>query len=170
MKTVIHHSAYSYKRIDNQFDLINDWHKNRIWGKDMNGDDIYCNESDLGFYSQYHYIIERNGDIRKPRQDYEPAWHSGSFAVNMNSIAICLVGNFEISEPTTAQLRSLVLVLKGLKKKHKSIEILGHKDVKPTACPGRNLYNKLPQIKQILSVHKNSWWWIWTRKFLDLIK
>lgn len=66
------------------------------------------------------------------------------------SIGICLVGNFEQSEPTRAQRASLQRLLAVLQRRYAiaSSRVQGHSDVHPghTACPGRALRALLAQV------------------------
>lgn len=65
--------------------------------------------------------------------------HAGKREYNEHGIGIALVGNFEKHPPTPAQLRALKTLLDFLTKKYgiDSKKILGHKDIKATACPGK---------------------------------
>ena len=59
---------------------------------------------------------------------------------NIHSIGICLIGNFENTTPTEKQWKSLVKLVKFLQQRYHipSTRICGHRDVKPTKCPGTN--------------------------------
>ncbi len=94
----------------------------------------------------YHYVIGNgtysgDGEVEEGR----PSWARGAHAKggNADSLGICLVGNFEDSEPTAAQLGSLGRLLRGLVRLHrlKPEDVVLHRDVGTcrTACPGRNL-------------------------------
>lgn len=59
--------------------------------------------------------------------------------------SICFVGNYEIHEPTTAQLataRAIIAAGRG-DTWERSAKVFGHRDIKSTACPGRNVYKHL---------------------------
>jgi hypothetical protein len=60
---------------------------------------------------------------------------------NKNAIGICLIGDFNVAEPTIKQLASLKNLLRTLKKEFNIVNenILFHKEVKPTECPGKNV-------------------------------
>jgi len=55
-------------------------------------------------------------------------------------IGICLVGNFDVTRPTEAQMQSLVRLVRFLKDRYNISRnhIYGHGQLKPTDCPGRN--------------------------------
>jgi N-acetylmuramoyl-L-alanine amidase len=58
---------------------------------------------------------------------------------NEFGIGICLVGNFEHRPPTKAQMKTLAWLVKKLQTEHgiASADVVGHRHVKSTACPGR---------------------------------
>ena len=72
----------------------------------------------------------------------------GAHCENYNSVSIgiCLEGNFEIEQPTEKQLTSLSELIQYLKKKYGNVQIVGHRDLNATACPGKNLYSKLGSV------------------------
>ena len=58
---------------------------------------------------------------------------------NEYGIGICLVGNFDTARPTAKQMQSLEkLVVYLMQTYHISPQdVIGHRDTKPTDCPGR---------------------------------
>ena len=92
----------------------------------------------------YHYYINKKGIIYRGR----PEKYSGSHAIDYNSISIgvCLSGNFEEEKPNVNQITSLIELLYYLRTKYSNTEIVGHRDLNATACPGKNLYSKLGSI------------------------
>ncbi|WBQ04089.1 N-acetylmuramoyl-L-alanine amidase [Kribbella sp. CA-293567] len=114
---------------------------------------------DLG----YNFLVDRFGRAFEGR--YGGAQlpvlgaHTGAF--NANSFGVSLIGNFDQVAPpapmleTTARIiawkldanyRSpLTTVVLAGSKLH---TVSGHRDTKATACPGKNLYSKLPWLKQ----------------------
>lgn len=129
MKTsriIWHHSAADSPTP--QFAAINDWHKARSFPL-----------SSLGFYVGYHYVIEKDGTVTQARKDTEIGAHDTG--ENMDSIGICLVGDFTISRPTLAQEKSFALLLRQLMLKYNisvnSIE--PHRRDDATECPGKSM-------------------------------
>ena len=92
----------------------------------------------------YHFYIDKQGVIWRGR----PEEMSGSHALDYNSVSIgiCLSGNFEIEQPTDNQLKSLSELLQHLKQKYGNVQVVGHRDLNATACPGKNLYSKLGSV------------------------
>ncbi len=92
----------------------------------------------------YHFIIDRKGNLYEgrplsapgeTRTDYDPKGH----------LLICLLGDFNVQEPTEEQLSTLKMLL------HFCLEtfhltaaaVKGHRDFAHTDCPGKNLYRLL---------------------------
>lgn len=99
----------------------------------------------------YHFYITAKGEIGEGRElqyigdsntPYDPTGHA----------LIVLEGNFEVEPVTDAQLQSLQKLILSLSKKYgiTSEKISGHKDNADTLCPGKNLYELIPNLKQFL--------------------
>ena len=117
IRAIIHHSASG----DVSAATIHGWHLNRGW-------------SGIG----YHFVIREGGSIERGRPLWAIGSHSGP-AGNGDSIGIVLAGNFETGKPTSAQMDSLVWLIKDhLKPRFGNIDVMGHSDVMATACPGKN--------------------------------
>ncbi len=59
--------------------------------------------------------------------------------------SICFAGNYDIHEPTKQQLataRAIIAAGRG-ETWAKAAKVFGHRDIKQTACPGRNVYKHL---------------------------
>src|SRR5688572_30035149 len=98
----------------------------------------------------YHFVIGNgtdtaNGGIevgsRWPKQKQGAHCKTPNNEFNDRGIGICLVGNFDQSRPTDAQLKSLAKLVAHLQKTYRipAERIIGHGDAKATECPGRNL-------------------------------
>ena len=103
----------------------------------------------------YHFYIRKDGTIYKGRDEK----YAGAHCENYNSVSlgICLEGNFEIEKPTDNQLKSLSELLQHLKQKYGNVQVVGHRDLNATACPGKNLYSKLEILKNNLDVSKDEY-------------
>lgn len=129
MKTnriIWHHSAAESPTP--QFAAINEWHKARAFPL-----------SSLGYYVGYHYVIEKDGSVIQARKDAEIGAHDTG--ENMDSIGICLVGDFTNSRPTLAQEKSFASLLRKLMLTYNisvnSIE--PHRRDDTTECPGLSM-------------------------------
>lgn len=98
--------------------------------------------------------------------DYASAAHA--LWNNKSTVGVSMMGNFEVNQPKEAQIQAVTAVTKALSKKYgidisgestghiecKSAEscllkdyptknLIGHRDVGYTSCPGWNMYNVL---------------------------
>lgn len=96
----------------------------------------------------YHYIVRKDGTVEQGR----PHWMVGAHAYGHNShtIGIHVCGNFEIGEPTDAQIESTAMLLANLCTDYGLTidrdSIVGHRELMPTACPGANLFAQMDTI------------------------
>lgn len=103
---------------------IRAWHKAKGW-------------SDIG----YHWVVLLDGTVQMGRMEGMPGAHVAGH--NANSIGVVYVGGIDKNTfrpkdtRTAAQKKSLVSILKELKKRYPKAEVLGHRDFKGVAkaCP-----------------------------------
>jgi hypothetical protein len=92
----------------------------------------------------YHFIIDLEGNVYEGRStdwvgdtatEYDPS----------DQVLICVLGNYEIQQPSEKQLDSISQLMVWIMKKHniKRTSIAAHKDLAKTVCPGKNLYHFL---------------------------
>lgn len=87
----------------------------------------------------YHYYIRKDGSIWRGRPEQWVGSHAGSSNdYNKHSIGICFEGNFEVEPMTDAQVQSGRELIADIESRYSIYQILGHKDVAKTACPGKN--------------------------------
>lgn len=96
------------------------------------------------YHIGYHYVIREDGVIEPGRPEHCPGAHSKA---HNDYLGICLVGDFSPehnphfwtpSEPTEAQLQSLVWLCERLMAKYQipPERVVRHCDLRDTACPG----------------------------------
>lgn len=125
---VIHHTASSAGSVES----IHEAHIGRGWdgigyhflignGKGMDDGEV---QSTFRWREQIH-----GAHAKSPNNEY-----------NEYGIGICLVGNFEESDPSDAQLASVKRLVSILKHEYQltGAQVIAHRDVKATACPGKN--------------------------------
>ena len=130
---VVHHTASEKGNVES----INEEHQKK---KDAKGNPW------LGI--GYHFLIGNGNGM--PDGEIEPTFrwrqqlqgaHAGSSdpVYNQKGVGICLVGNFENHAPSAKQLTSLKKLIKSLKGTYKisSKDVIGHRDVRATECPGK---------------------------------
>lgn len=87
----------------------------------------------------YHYIIDRAGRVIEGRPiQYQGAHVSEN---NPHNLGILVLGNFEEQKPSNIQVKSLGKFARLMMKTHNvsASQVLTHREINPTACPGRNL-------------------------------
>ena len=89
----------------------------------------------------YHFLIGRNGVIFEGRPLAWRGAHCGG-ANNQHNVGVTIIGYWEDRLPSAQQLSSLEKFLDQLREKHgiPMHECYGHRDWKPTLCPGSALY------------------------------
>ena len=123
---IVHHSAA--KAPSPQFAAINQWHKQRGFPL-----------STLGFYVGYHAVIEGDGTLRAARIDTER--DADTLGHNFDSLSVCLVGNFDTTTPTTAQIGALGALLSAWCKAWSidASRIYPHRKFQAKSCYGAKL-------------------------------
>jgi hypothetical protein len=85
----------------------------------------------------YHFVIMPSGRVYSGRPPGTVGAHAhGS---NSDSIGIALAGDFERERPHPAAIRSLRSLAEHLAPTGRSLPLIAHGDLTPTACPGRLL-------------------------------
>lgn len=133
---VVHHTATS--RDSTRYNTINYNHKQR-WNRKT--------RSSLGEYCGYHYFIEGSGKLTQARKDTEIGAHTKGY--NRGTIGIGLSGHFDQEKLSMGQLEALTALLDekvALYRLDKS-KIVGHKELKETSCPGKNMMEFLKNYK-----------------------
>lgn len=98
----------------------------------------------------YHFVIGNGTDTGNGQIEVGPRWPKQKWGAHAKTadnrfndygIGICLVGNFDTERPTPQQLQALARLNAYLMKKYQisASNVVGHRDTKPTDCPGRHL-------------------------------
>ncbi len=98
----------------------------------------------------YHFVIGNGTETGDGQVEIGPRWPKQKWGAhdktpdnryNDFGIGICLVGNFDATRPTTAQMQSTAKLVAYLMKTYKitPANIVGHGDTKATDCPGKNM-------------------------------
>lgn len=111
--------------------------------------------------NSYHFIVSKEGHIITWKPENLVIGHCGfdgytysDEPCNFNSLAVCFLGNFEIEEVPKIQLEVGKVLIKSLVKKYKIKDVVGHRDIISTSCPGKNLYKLIPEIKEEIMIDK----------------
>ena len=128
---VVHHVGNINRDIDTQ--TIHRWHIANGWAG--------CG---------YHYVVRKDGTIERGRPFEMVGAHC--YHNNAYTVGICVVGNFEIAEPTYAQYRSTEQLISAISKMYgfspNENTVFGHRDLSDTLCPGKYFYQVLPEVIQ----------------------
>ncbi len=128
---VIHHSATNYGNAA----IFDKWHKENHNWNGVGYDFVIGNGTD-----------STNGEVEVTFRwrEQQTGAHCGGTQnnwANEEAVGICLVGNFNETEPSERQMQSLVKLVRFLQKRYgiNKNRIFGHKDTPgahPTECPG----------------------------------
>lgn len=139
---LIHHSATQAGSVQ----VIHEDHRQR---KDAAGN------SWLGI--GYHFVIGNGNGMLDGAIEPTFRWneqlhgaHSGNAMFNSRGIGICLIGDFEKTPPSRAQMESVRELVRVLATRHgiTRANLMGHEAVKATACPGK--YFPLKELRMVL--------------------
>jgi len=84
----------------------------------------------------YHYFVSKLGGIYLGRPENVMGAHAESH--NDHTIGICAEGDFEKETMPTPQKKAIIALVKDILARHPGVEIVGHRDLNATLCPGRN--------------------------------
>ncbi len=108
----------------------------------------------------YNYVIDEKGQIYEGRQGGRGVVGGHAYCNNVGTMGIALMGNFELEQPSQAQVQSLQWLLKELSDtydinpdvgvvhhgKKFVTPYVGHRDLVSTDCPGYYMYNAMGQV------------------------
>ncbi len=128
---MIHHSATA----SGNAHTIDQLHKDRQW-------------DGLG----YHFVINNGNGADNGKVEVGYRWKNQEKGAhcrvhpndnnywNEHTIGICLIGNFEFSQPSQSQYNSLAQLVKFLQDRYNipTSQIVGHNHAKVTKCPGKH--------------------------------
>lgn len=125
--------------------------------------------SDIG----YNFLVDRFGRIWEGRYGGvdRPVVGAHTLGYNDYAFAMSAIGNYETAEPSAAVLQAYgrlfawKLSLHGVSARSTSQQvgptifqaINGHRDAASTACPGANLYARLPEIRDLAAAAQQGW-------------
>jgi N-acetyl-anhydromuramyl-L-alanine amidase AmpD len=92
----------------------------------------------------YHFLIDVKGQILQVNELTTISWHTSG--QNTRSIGICLIGNFDEISPSKAHYKSLIYLIRYLRKKLGPLEIAGHNEYANKSCPGDQIDWELIQL------------------------
>ncbi len=96
----------------------------------------------------YHLIVDYSGRVWEGRSLAFEGAHTMN--ANTGNIGIMLLGNFEKQAPSPAQVAAMddLVVLLRRQYRIRPSRVYGHRDLSPSACPGRRLYPYVAQLRR----------------------
>jgi hypothetical protein len=154
---VIPRSAWNTARPGRNLNAMNGI--SRVTVHHMGGDPVWATDttatyatltSILGGHRQrgwadigYHYIIDRAGRVIEGR----PVQYQGAHVSenNEHNLGIMLLGNFDQQSPSSAQVNAAHAFIRQMLAQHRvsTSRLYTHRELKPTACPGRSLQSHM---------------------------
>lgn len=144
---VLHHTASDAGDVESI-------HNAHLKNKDKNG------KHWLGI--GYHFVIGNgrgmdDGEIEPTFRwkQQMPGAHAGVNEYNQRGIGIVLIGNFEKSQPTPRQLKSVKELVAVLAREYAihAEHVIGHGDIKATECPGQ--FFPLSNVRASVAAHNS---------------
>lgn len=125
---------------------------------DLSAEQLHRSHQNLGWAGVgYHFIVRKDGTVELGRPDWAVGAHAEGF--NSKSIGIHVCGNFDMAEPTEAQINALQQLIADICDAYGLIAsadiVVGHRDLMATACPGKNLYKQLDTIRGNAEWYRN---------------
>lgn len=138
---VVHHSGNGIKNLDD----IDRIHRARGWAGGCGYDYVIDKKGSLEISSRWdrkYHLIGAHCHIRGDRYN---TW-------NRIALSVCVVGDFRKEHPTPIQNKTLLKFLLRETKKFNipPYRILTHREIKNTACPGKNLQVSIDIIRKEL--------------------
>ena len=137
---IVHHTASKTTPGSQQIHGVDNFHRDKDW--DAGPGVAKAKKSRLGFFVQYHYFIEENGQVIKTADHDENRWHAAE--QNDTAIGVCLAGSFDPggnAAPSAAQTAALQKLLREIANTEniKPERIFPHRKYASKSCYGRNL-------------------------------
>ena len=117
--------------------------------KDINKNHVEKGWDGIG----YHFYIRKDGTIYRGRPEETIGAHV--YQRNRDTLGICLEGNFENEKPSDSQIESLVKLSSDMIMKYNIEDLMGHKDLYNTLCPGKGFDLEYVKLKVADEVIKN---------------
>lgn len=109
---------------------------------------------------QYHFLVDKDWTITQNRWLEQVSYHASNYPINMASIAVSFMGNYDNEMPTKEQRNAAIKIIKDIKNKiNKNVVIKWHKDFHNTRCPWKNLYPLLNKMMQEVNETIKKWFY-----------
>ena len=126
---------------DNPFQVVPAWQRDHMWGDHE--------WSDVAYQEIFSCAREYDGWVFEGRGFGFIGGATGD-PEDRRSLSVCVIGNFERDHPTPAVLESIAQRLAysvKIGRLTRGFVLKGDRDANATACPGINLYRRIPEIR-----------------------
>ena len=125
---------------------------------DLSAEQIHRSHQNMGWAGiGYHFVVRKDGTVELGRPVDCIGAHAEGF--NYCSIGVHVCGNFDLAEPTEAQINALPMLLADICDAYgltaSDSVVMGHRDLMATECPGNNLYKQLDTIRGNAEWYRN---------------
>lgn len=149
-KIIVHHPDYPFssETAEQRFNRMKNWHLQRDGG-------TWAGLS-------YHFGINQDGKIYQLNNLTDitfQAGHSNPFSIGIMVDGCFFTGHSHYNQPTPQQIQSLKELCDYLVNIFPNTDwddIVGHKDVSATSCPGDLLYSHLPEVRDYIKNSANN--------------
>lgn len=125
---VLHHASAKNCTVND----VHRWHINNGW-------------AGIG----YHFFVDKNGNVFEGRPVDKVGSHCSGH--NQSTIGICAEGQFETETMTVSQKMAIAELLNYVQGLYPQAVVVGHRELKATACPGKNYpLSELKNYKNLL--------------------
>lgn len=133
-------------------------HTGNLVDDDLSAEQIHASHQAQGWAGiGYHFVVRKDGTIELGRPDWAVGAHAYGF--NSKSVAVHVCGNFNLAEPTEAQINALPMLIADICDAYGLVAsdsiVVGHRDLMATECPGNNLYKQLDTIRGNAEWYRN---------------
>lgn len=99
----------------------------------------------------YHFYVGVDGVVGEGR-DWQHAGDTNTAYDPVGHLLVVVEGNFQSDSLTTAQRRTLDLLVPSLARRFSipAEKLASHRDYAQTECPGANLYSQLPRFRELI--------------------
>lgn len=165
-KIFVHHTAELSKDINND-GVIDQKDEQAVMRNTYYFHSLVRGWGDIG----YNYVVGQTGTIYEGRAGGDKVVGAHAVWRNISSVGVSTMGNFEEEDILSPQFTGLANIVGYVANKYNlnpegstifygkdGSTILGHKDSPEasTACPGKNLYDKLPDLRKLSSLTLHS--------------
>ncbi len=134
--TIMIHCTATPPRREVSVKELDSWHRSRNF-------EPYTAPDGRKVYAGYHLIVHIDGSYERIRPDADRGQHCPQQSMNNRAVAIVYVGGVDNNNKpcdtrTEPQKKTLLTLIRTMRARYPHAQIIGHRDIAPTACPSFN--------------------------------